>query len=202
VIIFTSDHGYNLGQHGVEGKGNARFLTHNGAQGPQVPNMWDHSLRTPLIIRHPGAQAPGVVTAFTSNLDFYDSYLSLLGVPKAADWKTEGMDFSPFVRGEAPAKWRDAVFGQYDLCSKGLAYMRSVRTTEWKYVRFFHQGMSDELYDLKRDPEEKHNLIKYDAITKAPPALQAVEKKMRGKLHSWLKAVNDPILTERRAGHP
>jgi choline-sulfatase len=202
VIVFTSDHGYNLGHHGVEGKGNARFLTHNGVQGPCVPNMWDHSLRTPLIIRSPGSQPGKVITAFTSNLDFFSSYLSLLGVPQPADWKTEGMDFSPFLRGETPQKWRDAVYGQYDLCSKGLAYMRSVRTTEWKYVRFFHQGMSDELYDLKKDPEEQHNLIKYDAVYKAPPALQAVEKKMRGKLHSWLKAVNDPILTEKREGHP
>jgi choline-sulfatase len=154
-------------------------------------------------VRHPSTpNAGGVITSLTSNLDFFASYLSLLGLPQPADWPTEGMDFSPFVLGKTPASWRDAVYGQYDLCSKGLAYMRSVRTTEWKYVRFFHQGMSDELYDLKKDPEEKHNLIKYDGGSRNPPALQEVEKKMRGKLHAWLKKVKDPILTEHREGHP
>jgi len=52
VVIYTSDHGYNLGHHGIWHKGNGRWiLTDNRGD---RPNLWDNSLRTPTIIRWPG----------------------------------------------------------------------------------------------------------------------------------------------------
>ena len=58
VIIFTSDHGYNIGEHTIRGKGNAMWIA-GGVDGPRRPNLWDSSLRVPLLVRWPGMGKPG-----------------------------------------------------------------------------------------------------------------------------------------------
>ena len=53
VVIFTSDHGYNIGHHGLHTKGNGTWIV-GGVNGPTMPNMFDTSLRPPFLVRGPG----------------------------------------------------------------------------------------------------------------------------------------------------
>jgi arylsulfatase A-like enzyme len=79
-----------------------------GREKERRPNMFDHSLQVPLIVRWPGTVKPGAeVKELVSNIDTFASVLGMLKVPPLADYKQEGKDFSPLLRGEKIA-WRDA----------------------------------------------------------------------------------------------
>ena len=58
VVIFTSDHGYNIGHHGLHTKGNGTWIA-GGVNGPTMPNMFDTSLRPPFLVRGPGVAGAG-----------------------------------------------------------------------------------------------------------------------------------------------
>ena len=156
--------------------------------GPKRPNMFDTSLRVPLIVRWPGTVTPGTTVAETIiQLDTFPSVLGMLGLPAPDGVKQSGADFSPLLRGERVAEWRDTFFGQYDLHNVGLAYMRMIRTPEWKLVRHHFADGLDELYDLTRDPDERRNLYNDGAHRDAREALQQ-------RLTAWQRSVDDPIL--------
>jgi uncharacterized sulfatase len=198
IIQFTSDHGYNIGHHGIHTKGNGMWVA-GGLTGPKRPNMWDTSLRIPLLVRWPGVTKPGtVVPQQVLNLDNFSSILGMAGVTPPAGWKVEGENFAPLLRGEAAATWRSDWFGQYDLHNGGLAYMRMIRTDEWKYVRHFHANLMDELYNLKDDPGETKNLLmgagRKDKAAKINTLVDDLDAKMEG----WMKRVKDPVLKETR----
>jgi uncharacterized sulfatase len=145
-------------------------------------------MRVPLNVRWPGAVKPCTeVKEFVSNIDTVSSVLGMLRVPPPEKYHQEGVDFSPLLRGEKVTKWRDAVFGQYDLHNGGLAYMRSIRTARYNLVRHhFAKGM-DELYDLQEDPGEMRNLY-------GNPKLREVRDRLEQRLLEWQKSINDPIL--------
>lgn len=187
IVMFQSDHGYNIGQHGIETKGNGRWIT-GGVNGPTRPNMWDTSLRIPLLIRWPGVvKAGSEINETVLNLDMFASVLGMLNVKMPAQVNQNGKDFSPLLRGQAIANWRTGFFGQYDLHNVGLAYMRMLRTPEWKLVRHYHAKGLDELYDLKNDPDEAKNLY-------SDEKLRAVRAQLQQRLDAHLRAINDPIL--------
>ncbi len=190
IVIFASDHGYNIGQHGIHTKGNGFWML-GGANGPKRPNMWDTSLRIPLIVRWPGVAKPGSeITADVTNLDLLPSILGMLRIAQPAGLRQNGLDFSPYLRGEKVAAWRDAVYGQYDLHNGGLAFMRMIRTRDWKLVRHHHQNQMDELYDLKSDPDETRNLY-------GNAQHKAMRDELQGKLSAWQRSVDDPLLKEK-----
>lgn len=192
IILFTSDHGYNIGHHGIHTKGNGIWVA-GGISGPKRPNMWDTSMRVPLLVRWPGVVKPGTtINEPVSNIDTFASVLGMLGVPKPGDWKQEGADFSPLLRG-VKLTWRDAIFAQYDLHNFGLAYMRMIRTDKWKLVRQFHANMMDELYDLEKDPGETKNLIRQATV---PEQYREVYNDLAERLTQWQKSIHDPILRE------
>jgi uncharacterized sulfatase len=186
VVIFTSDHGYNIGQHGVYTKGNGSWVA-GKVEGPRRPNMFEESIRIPLLMRWPGVVKPGTtIDAMVQNVDTFASVLAMLNVPKPADTKVEGMDFSTLLRGDS--KWsRGAVFGQYDMHNGGLAFMRMIRTDRWKLVRHHFANGLNELYDLQSDPGEKKNLYNDPAARKTRDELQA-------RLTKWQESIDDPIL--------
>lgn len=195
IIQFTSDHGYNIGHHGIHTKGNGMWVA-GGVTGPKRPNMWDTSLRIPLLVRWPGVVKAGtVLEQQVLNLDNFSSVLGMLGVTPPAGWKVEGENCAPLLRGEQ-VTWRSEWFGQYDLHNSGLAYMRMIRTDDWKYVRHFHANLMDELYDLKADPDESKNLIN-DRKGKGPKITKTVED-LEVKMEQWMKRVHDPVLKESR----
>ncbi|GAI51844.1 unnamed protein product, partial [marine sediment metagenome] len=60
LVLFTSDNGENIGQHRIHGKGNGRWIAGGIEGAPQIPNMWDTSIRVPLVMRWPGVIKKGI----------------------------------------------------------------------------------------------------------------------------------------------
>lgn len=190
IVLFTSDHGYNIGHHGLHTKGNAYWIA-GGVRGPLRPNMFENSIRIPLIICWPGAVKPGtVIHEVVSNLDTFASVLGMLGLTFPQNVRQQGADFSPLLRGQKVTRWRDTLYGQYDLHNNGLAFMRMIRTTEWKLVRHYVSTGLDELYDLKNDPDEAKNLYN-------DPQHNEVREQLQQRLTQWQRSVHDPLLDKR-----
>ncbi len=98
VILFTSDHGYSIGEHTIHGKGNATCAA-SGLSGPRCPNLWDTSLRVPLLVRLQNQdKTNAVIENVISSVDIFSSVLGMLGVQSPSDRKNEGIDFSPLLK--------------------------------------------------------------------------------------------------------
>ena len=184
IVLFTSDHGYMIGHHGLWHKGNGGWIT--SSQKGQRPNMFDDSMRVPLFVRWPGVVKPGTVIAeVVSNLDTFATVLGMLDVPVPKGTKQHGLDLTPLLKGQKVA-WRDTLFGQYDLHNHGLAYMRMIRTNDWKLVRRYRAEKLDELYHLADDPGETRNLYEN---AKARP----IRDQLQARLTDWMKSIDDPL---------
>ncbi len=188
VVIFTSDHGYNIGHHGIHHKGNGYWIV-KGKRRQRRPNMWDTSLRVPLAVRWPGVVRPGAVVEQTvSNLDLYPTILAAAGVERPENATIHGRDFTPLLRGDV-GDWDNTLFGQYDMHHGAVARMRMIRTPEWKLVRHHEPGAVDELYHLAEDPAEQTNLIDDPDQKDRIAGLDA-------GLRAWQKSIGDPLLTD------
>ena len=108
IVIFTSDHGYNLGDHGGWFKGNAHWVRKplppkRWKQIPALrrPNLWDTSLRVPAAIRWPGVIKPGTkITQTITNLDWFPTLLAMAGVALPKNTGVRGRDFTPLLQGK------------------------------------------------------------------------------------------------------
>ncbi len=188
IVLFTSDHGYNIGHHVLHTKGNGSWIA-GGVNGPKRPNMFDTSIKVPLLIRWPGAVKPGTeIAEAVTNVDTLPSVLGMLGISMPEGLKQHGRDFSPLLRGKK-GDWPDTIFGQYDLHNGGLAYMRMIRTSQWKLVRHHHANGMDELYNLADDPGEARNLYNNAQHRQARDDLQK-------RLTEWMRSIDDPLLRE------
>jgi choline-sulfatase len=157
VVIFTSDHGYMIGHHGLWHKGNAAWLT-EGKNGFR-PNMFDDAIRVPLIVCWPGVIAPGTtINRVVSNLDLLPTVLEISGLGIPSNLEIRGRSLIPLLRPMTNSSWDDTLFGQYDMHHYQVARMRMIRTPQWKLVRHFEPGGQDELYHLAEDPGEIHDL--------------------------------------------
>lgn len=185
LVVFTSDHGYMIGEHGLHHKGNASWMT-EGKKGPR-PNMFDNSIRVPLIVRQPG-RVPGgkTVSETVTQLDLYPTMISWTGLDKPANLKLEGRNGTQLFRAEKPENWDNSMFGQYDMKHYKEAHMRMLRTPEWKLIRHLEPGEQDELYDLTNDPEETRNLANQTEFA-------ATFKMLNGQLINRMHVINDPL---------
>ncbi len=141
VIIYTSDHGDYMGEHGLWAKGLPCF---------------NSAYHVPLLIRWPGVVVnPGrSVSEFVSLADIAPTILEIAGIK--ADREFAGISLVPFLKNEEQKSWREAIYTQTN-GNELYGIQRSVMTKEWKYV---YNGFDyDELYNLKDDPEQMHNLI-------------------------------------------
>lgn len=141
LVVYVSDHGDYAGAHGLWAKGVPSFR-----EGYNIPCV----IRWPKGISNPGRQ----VDAFVSTTDFAPTFLEAAGIT-SSEIKMSGKSLLPWLRGETPTGWRDAIFNQ--LNGVELYYtQRIVMTKDYKYV---YNGFDyDELYDLKQDPYEMVNL--------------------------------------------
>ncbi|MDH5805151.1 MAG: DUF4976 domain-containing protein, partial [Gemmatimonadota bacterium] len=143
VVIYTSDQGFYLGDHGWFDK---RW-------------MYEESLRTPLIVRWPGVTEPGSQNSdLVQNLDFAETFLDMAGtdIPEVM----QGASLVPLLRGETPTDWRDALYYQY-FEYPGWHMVRrhyGIRTDRYKLIHYYEIG-EWELFDLEQDPTELNNLI-------------------------------------------
>jgi uncharacterized sulfatase len=184
AVIFTSDHGYMIGEHGLWHKGNAVWLI-DGKTGVR-PNMFDDAARVPLLICWPGVIAPGTtITRVVSNLDLFPTILELAGLGVPENLTIRGRSLVPLLRGQAPA-WDDTLFGQYDMHHSAIARMRMIRTPEWKLIRHFEPGGQNELYHLASDPGELHNLA-----GSAQPEHRSQRDALSRRLEHWMTGLGD-----------
>ena len=205
VVIFSSDHGYNMGHHGIWHKGNGRWLLQEGVKLARVEgsssdgghesfeayrvNLWDNSLKVPTAVRWPGViQAGTVIEESIGNLDWYPTILAMAGVDLPAGETIRGRNFFPLLKGEPIDDWDNDFYAQYSQDHGGTkAQLRCWRTPEWKLVRDFLRPGLDELYDLKRDPEERTNLI-----SSQDPNIQRMRARLNRLLLAKMQEIGDP----------
>lgn len=133
IVVFTSDHGYHLGDHGLW----------------QKMSAFERSARVPLIIAAPGASARGVATRGLAELvDLYPTLAVLAGLKPATP--VDGISLAPMLQDPA-ATVKDAAFTQV---RNGYA----VRTDRWRYVEWEGGQQGAQLYDMDKDPGETTNL--------------------------------------------
>ena len=194
IVIFTSDHGYNLGEHGVWFKGNSiRILTKNPPQKwkhippARRPNLWDTSLQVPTAIRWPGTVPPGTIFDQTfSNLDWYPTLLAMADIPLPKNVIIRGKDFTPILRGNQ-IEWNNTLFLQYSMHHGARTQMRGIRTPQWKFmIDLTHSGRA-ELYNLREDPHERNNLAHH-----SDGRIKGIRQSLTQRVKDHMARINDP----------
>jgi choline-sulfatase len=203
IVIFTSDHGYNMGHNGIWHKGNGHWVLNtpppaveNIPRG-QRPNMYDHSIRVPTMVRWPGVVKPGTVIEQTvSNLDWFPTIVKMTSTEGPDSLTLRGRDITPLLRGKSVG-WDNGFYGEYSTHHQSLTHMRMFRTPQWKLVRAFLNSDRDELYDLTDDPAETKNLIHTDL-----PEVQQIVKQLDRAILVKMQANKDPVfpLASKRIG--
>ena len=168
IVVYTSDQGFYLGEHGWFDK---RF-------------MYEESFRTPLLIRYPKEIMPGTkIDKLVQNLDFAPTFLDYVGIE--APEEMQGESFRKLVAGETD-QWRDAVYyTYYEYPSVHMVKRHyGVATERYKLMHFYYDIDEWEMYDLETDPMEMRNV--YD-----DPAYGGVQEMMHGKLDSLREYYGD-----------
>ncbi len=164
IVIYTSDQGCFLGEHGLYDK---RF-------------MYEESLRMPLLVRWPGKVAAGGVNKdIVLNVDFAPTLLECAGVAIPA--AMQGQSFRPLLEGNRPSDWRTAMYYRYYFSHFNTEPHYGVRTLEWKLIHYNRLG-EWELFDLKSDPSELHNLYEDPAHAGRIGDLKATLGRLRAEL--------------------
>lgn len=190
VVIFTGDNGYCLGRHGLESKGNARYL---GTNIPR-PNMFDDSIVVPLIVRWPGVvKAGSECNRLVSHLDFFPTMMEAAGLNPASIPHLEGFSMLPLLRGKEKI-WRNELFLIYDMKYHAVAHMRMIRTKRWKLIHHYENEKLNELYDLQKDPGELENVYRKSEVS-------SVQRILTRRLKAWenrVGATKEDLLKRRR----
>ncbi|HRN62037.1 MAG TPA: sulfatase [Luteimonas sp.] len=171
IVVYTSDNGFFLGEHGLFDK---RL-------------MYEQSILVPMLLRWPGAVAAGgVERRFALNIDVAPTFLDLAGA--AVPDTMQGTSWRPLLAG-GDAPWRrDFMYQYYEFPAVHCVRPhRGVRDDRWKYIRWNPAPAEDELYDLQSDPDERHNLAG------SPEHADELER-LRGRLAQLRReyADNDP----------
>jgi arylsulfatase A-like enzyme len=158
IVIYSSDQGFFLGEHGWFDK---RWIL-------------EESLRMPLLVRYPRLIKPGsTCDAMTLNTDFAPTLLELAGVTVPSDM--QGRSLRLLLAGERPTDWRRFVYYRYYPSEYGIAPHYGLRTERHKLVHYSGAIATDdgspngkptvlrwvdewELFDLQNDPDERTNL--------------------------------------------
>src|SRR5690606_21501914 len=178
IVIFMSDHGEMLGDHGIYLKG---------------PYFYEPAIKVPLIVSMPGTVLQGQrSTALVELVDIAPTLLEAAGLPRYPGM--QGRSLWPMLTGEAPLdQHRDDIYCEYYNAMPWhrdpTAQATMVRTERYKLVAV--HGVGGELYDLERDPNETHN--QWDNPDYAPVKLE-----LFSRLCDRMAYTVDP-LPERRA---
>jgi uncharacterized sulfatase len=187
LVVFTSDHGYNMGHNGIWHKGNGHWIVKHPPQGTdnvptgQRPNLYDNSIRVPACVRWPAAVPPDTVIDRTvTNLDWFPTLLEAAGVAVPEGCAIRGRSMLALLRGETP-EWDNDLFVQYSTHHQSRTHMRAYRTPQWKLVRDFLNPGRDELYHLAQDAAETKNLIDSSDASVAQ-VIEALDARLREKM--------------------
>lgn len=181
VVIYTSDQGFFLGDHGWYDK---RF-------------MYEESLRMPFIIRYPGEVKPGTVNGdMALNVDFAPLFLELAGVPIPAEF--QGRSLLPVLRGETPSDWRQAMYYRYWMhkADHNVYAHYGIRTKRHKLIYYYADALGQagaknephepewELFDLQKDPCELRSVY-------GDPGYKETAAELKRELHRIQEQVGD-----------
>jgi N-acetylglucosamine-6-sulfatase len=163
VIVFSSDNGFFFGEHGLTTE-------------RRLP--YEESIRNPLLVRYPPRIVPGTrPTGLALTVDLAPTLLDLAGA-EISD-QIQGRSLVPLFA-ETPDDWRSAVLVEFYTNEQPFPHLmevdyRAVRTDRYKYIHWVKFPDQDELYDLRTDSLERHNVAR-------DPAMAAVRARMRGEL--------------------
>jgi len=163
ILIYSSDHGLAMGSHGLRGK----------------QNMYEHTVNVPLIMVGPGIPADARSNAQCYLRDLYPTSCDLAGVPISKT--VEGKSLKPVLTGAQDAIY-DEVFCYF------RNFQRMIRTDRWKLIYYPHLDRV-QLFDLKHDPLEQHDLS-------GDAAHQKMRDKLLDQLNAWRKQQDDPSLQQ------
>lgn len=170
IVIYTSDQGFYLGEHGWYDK---RF-------------MYEESYRQPLLAQWPGHIPAGSSTgAMVMNLDFAPTFLDLAGVAVPRDM--QGVSLKPILlSGETPQNWRRETYYHYFEYPGVHAVKRhyGLRTERYKLLHYYYDIDAWELYDLEQDPREMRNVY-------GEKAYASVQRELHAKLDSLQRVYRD-----------
>lgn len=148
IVVFVSDHGYNLGEHDCWSK----------------VSLWEGSVRIPLIISDPGSTESrgSTCNSITELIDLYPTLIELCALQEDQPTILQGKSLAPYLKGESPSHAESLA---YTVSYRGSA--ASIRTNRWRYTRWGEEiaDGNEELYDHLQDPEE-HNNLAYDPVLK------------------------------------
>jgi arylsulfatase A-like enzyme len=154
IVIYTSDQGFFLGDHGLYDK---RF-------------MYEESIRMPFLVQGPGVKQ-GSTSQLAVNVDFAPTFMELAGLKPAADM--QGRSLVPLFLGERPSDWRTSFYYRYyhDPGDHNTRAHYGVRTDSHKLIYFWKKDQW-EMYDLRNDPEELKNLYNEPSQTETVARLK------------------------------
>ena len=169
IILYISDHGDYMGDHGLWCKGLPSFLS---------------CYHVPAILKMPSAQKGTARDELVSLADFGPTLLEAVGVKSPVEFT--GTSLMPLLKGELASNWRNALIFQTN-GNETFGIQRSVLTDKW---RFIYNGFDyDELYDMENDPSQMKNIAR-------EPEYQAIEKEMYRRLWDFALSHEDQIIND------
>ena len=171
LIVYTSDQGFYMGEHGWFDK---RF-------------MYEESMRTPLVMSLPDRfDRKGDIVELVQNIDFAPTFLDLAGVEVPED--IHGVSLLPLLKGESPADWRSSLYYHFYEYPAEHQVMRhfGVRTDRYKLIHFYNDQDFWELYDLQNDPSEMNNLY-------GSPGYEDITETLKAELAMLQEKYDDPV---------
>jgi arylsulfatase A-like enzyme len=169
LIVYSTDHGDMLGNHGLYLKG---------------PTPYEDLMRVTMVARGPGVKANQVVTEPVSTLDLAATFYDAAGV--SAPHALQGRSLQDLLAGKSAP--RDAAYSEWHVhpsrCGVGLQ-LRTVRTKDWKCTFELGSG-AGEMYKLKDDPKEMDNLFDDPGYAKTKKEMEDLMRARPGKVSDKL----------------
>ncbi|GAB3284910.1 sulfatase-like hydrolase/transferase [Larkinella harenae] len=161
LVVFAGDNGLAVGSHGLLGK----------------QNLYEHSMRVPLIISHPTLPKNRRVDALVYIADIFPTITEALGLPVPPT--VESQSLYPYLTG-SKKQGREAVYYAY------RDFQRAVRTIDnWKLIKYnVNQQQTTQLFDLNQDPYETRNLAD-------DPAFRQKKQELEARLAREMKTYHD-----------
>ena len=163
VIILMGDNGYFLGERQLAGK----WL------------LYDNSIRVPMIIYDPRAHKHWDIDQMVLNIDIPPTILDFAGVKAPESW--QGKSLVPLVETGKARFERDTVLIEHLWEFENIPPSEGVRTKDWKYFRYVDNKSVEELYNLKKDPQEIDNLAKKPKYREKQEAFRSATDRLAKK---------------------